>query len=391
MEKFKHSVYRNINEVHIAITNMCNLSCTYCYAETLLPGKNQPKNLFTNELYRTTITKLLTETQSKFLDIVFHGGEPLLHSPEWFDEACMFALEKSKEFNKKVFFSMQSNLTLLKDPHVEVFKKYKLRIGVSLDGDKDTHNAMRGSFSITAKNIKVLIDCGLFSGVIVVISHHNWNKMPQFFAQMFEMKIKTFHMNISSSVGRGGDLDLLGSEKTYIAFKDCIDLMLKFKGEIIDTRMTKKISQFLNPPKSVKETLNQLHCDNSFCHAGVSMIAVEHDGNVFPCGCAGGSGNMKNFKLDNFDGLIEKNPVEYFEALKKFHAKKEKYYNECVSCPSQFICEHGCPAFDHTDPETPENTCNATKQLYKYLHTIERRLLEELVSVHESKTLQFAE
>ena len=208
------SPYKNINEVHIEITNMCNLSCTYCYAETLLPEK-QVKNLFTNELYRDTITKMLSESRSDFLDIVFHGGEPLLHTPEWFEEACTFATYKANELGKKVYFSMQSNLTLLKDAHVDVFKKHQVKVGVSLDGDKETHNAMRGNFGITVANIKKLQDAELFGGVIVVISFHNWDKMPLFFQQLKELGIRIFHMNIASSVGRGNTMELLGTEKTF--------------------------------------------------------------------------------------------------------------------------------------------------------------------------------
>ena len=384
------SVYRNINEVHIEITNMCNLSCTYCYAETLLPGKLQPKNLFTNELYRDTITKILSETKSDFLDIVFHGGEPLLHSAEWFEEACEFATAKARLFGKTINFSMQSNLTILRDAHIEVFKKYHVNIGVSLDGDKETHNAMRGSFTNTAINIKKLQNLGLFSGVIVVVSHHNWNKIPDFFRQLDEMNIQTFHMNIASTVGRGNPLETLGGDKTFQAFKDCVCSMLEYKGRIIDTRMIRKLSHFLNPPNKTADIFKQLRCDNMFCHAGVTMVAVQYDGNVFPCGCAGSSGNMKNFKLTNITAREEVKPTEIYETLKKFHTKKEKYYNECISCPAKFVCEHGCPAFDHSDPETPENTCLATKQLYGYLQTIDRNLIEELVFIHESKANSFS-
>jgi len=334
---------------------------------------------------------MLSESKSSFLDIVFHGGEPLLHSAEWFAEACEFALVTGIKLGKKVFFSMQSNLTILRDAHVNVFEKYGLKVGVSLDGDKETHNAMRGLFTVTAANIKRLQDKGLFSGVIVVISHHNWNKMPLFFNQLKDLNIGTFHMNISSTVGRGNPMEQLGTEKTYLAFRECLDMMLAYKGAIIDTRMIKKLSQFLNPPKTTDDALKQLRCDNVFCHAGVTMISVHHDGNVFPCGCAGSSGNMQNFKLDNLQADTEVDPIAYFEKLKNFHAKKEKYYKECIICPAKFICEHGCPAFDHTDPETPENTCLATKELYKYLQTIDIELIEELVYLHESKTLQFAE
>lgn len=383
------SVYKNINEVHIEITNMCNLNCTYCYAETLLPEKHKSMNLFTNELYRTTIMKMLSESKSDFLDIVFHGGEPLLHSPQWFNEACTFAKEMANEVNKKVYFSMQSNLTILRDAHVDVFKKHKVSVGVSLDGDKETHNKMRGRFNTTIRNIEKLRDAGLFGGVIIVVSHHNYDKIPAFFEQLNELSLNTFHLNIASSVGRGDPMEHLGTDKTWRAWKDCIDCMLSYDGEIIDTRLIKKVNQFLNPPKSIEDTFNQLRCDNIFCHAGVTMIAVQHDGTVSPCGCAGSSGNMKNFQLDNLKESIEENPIEYFEILKKFHAKKDKYYNECVSCPARFVCEHGCPAFDHTDPVTPENTCRATKKIYKYFTELDKSKLEQLVYNHEAKAIEY--
>lgn len=378
------SVFKNINEVHIEITNMCNLSCTYCYAETLLPEKHQSMNLFTNELYRTTIDKMLTSTQSREIDIVFHGGEPLLHSSEWFDEACSYACEKAKHLNKIVQFSMQSNLTILKERHIDIFKKHKVKIGVSLDGDKETHNTMRGKYDITISNIKKLQNEGLFSGVIVVISHHNYDKVNQLFALLNELNIGTFHMNIASTVGRGNPIEALGTDKTWQAWKSGIECMLQYNGKIVDTRLIKKISQFLNPPQSIQETFSQLRCDNVFCHAGVTMVAVQYDGTVSPCGCAGSSGNMKKFKLANLKETIDENPVSYFNILEQFHTKKEKYYNECVSCPAQFVCEHGCPAFDHTDPVTPENTCGATKLLYSYLNTLEKPKLQELVLNHES-------
>ncbi|MCB0539310.1 MAG: radical SAM protein [Bacteroidetes bacterium] len=385
------SVYKNISEVHIEITNMCNLSCTYCYAETLLPNKTYTNSLFTNELYRKTVTKLLVETNNDFLDIVFHGGEPLLNSPEWFEEACSFAIQKAEELGKKVYFTMQSNVTILRHAHVEVFKKYKVLVGVSLDGDKKTHNEMRGKFEITAKNIKKLQEAGLFSGVIVVISHHNWDRVPILFKQLDKMEINIFHLNIASTVGRGDPMEPLGTDKTFRAFKDCLDQMLLYKGKIVDTRLVRKLSQFITPPESVEETLQQLRCDNMFCHAGVTMVSVKNDGDVFPCGCAGSSGNMKKFKLDNMAKEDKVDPSSYFDLLKMFHAKKEKYYTECVKCPAKFVCEHGCPAFDHTDPVTPENTCQATKKLYQYLLSLDKSLLSKLVNDHESRTLPLAQ
>lgn len=379
-----NSVYKSINEVHIEITNMCNLSCTYCYAETLFPGKNTPIKLFTNELYRKTIDKIIESTKSSFLDIVFHGGEPLLHSPEWFEEACSYALNKARDFDKKIFFSAQSNLTILKDSHLDVFKKYEVLIGVSLDGDKEIHNKIRGKYDVTIRNIKKLQALNLFSGVIVVISHHNYDKVKHIFQTLVNLGVYSFHMNIASAVGRGSSIKPLGSDRTWIAWKDAVDSMIYYNGKIIDTSLIEKIKQFLTPPKLLQETFLQLRCDNLFCHAGVTMIAIQNDGTISPCGCAGSSGNMKKFKMANFEISLEEDADKYYSLLELFHKKQEKYYHECVTCPAQFVCEHGCPAFDHTDPVTPQNTCLATKSLYSYLNTVDRGILTELVSNYEN-------
>jgi uncharacterized protein len=375
------SPFQNLNEVHIEITNMCNLSCDYCYAETLFPGKKT--NLFTNELYRTTIEKLFGASKAKQIDVVFHGGEPLLHKAAWFEEACAFATEEAGRRGKTVAFSMQSNLTLLTDAHVSVFCKYGLRVGVSLDGDAEVHNKMRGAFDTTIKNLRILLQSDLFGGIIIVISHHNFDKLPEFFALLERLGVGTFHLNIASSVGRGAPVAHLGAEKTFQAFRDCVDGMLAREGRVIDTRMIRKISQFISPPKQTSEAFKQLRCDNMFCHAGVTMVAVQHDGGVFPCGCAGSSGNMKGFQLANVRDATE-DRAHYFGKLEAFHAKKEKYYTECVRCPARFICEHGCPAFDHTDPITPEHTCLATKLLYEHLLSLDRDKLASLVAAHES-------
>jgi len=184
--------------------------------------------------------------------------------------------------------------------------------------------------------------------------------------------------NIASSVGRGASIDVLGSEKTFIAFRDSVTEMLAYEGEIFDTRMIAKINRFLEPPKEKEYMFQRLSCDNPFCNARVTMISIQNDGSIYPCGCAGSSGNIKKFKLGDIQAVSEISN-NYLEKIKLFHQKKQKYNEECIKCPARFVCEHGCPAFDHTDFVTPENTCQATKWLYQYLLSLDLSSLQNLV------------
>ena len=74
--------------------------------------------------------------------ISFHGGEPLLRTPEFFDESMKLA----REMIPGIRFGMQTNATLLKPKHVEVFLKYDLRAGVSIDGPKEVNDEHRFDF-----------------------------------------------------------------------------------------------------------------------------------------------------------------------------------------------------------------------------------------------------
>ena len=71
--------------------------------------------------------------------ISFHGGEPLLRPPEFFDEAMTLA----REIIPDVRFGMQTNGTLLNPEFVDVFLKHGLVGGVSLDGPEAIHDRHR--------------------------------------------------------------------------------------------------------------------------------------------------------------------------------------------------------------------------------------------------------
>ncbi|MGI0499859.1 SPASM domain-containing protein [Limnospira platensis CENA597] len=144
--------------------------------------------------------------------------------------------------------------------------------------------------------------------------------------------------------------------------------------------MLAKIQRHLAAP-SAKEFLDQLRCDNPFCHAGINMIVVKETGEVYPCGCAGSSGNVQSYLLGNIldpDGF---DPDEWKQKLHGFHGKTDKYEKDCRTCPAKFVCEHGCPAFDLNDSETPENHCGATKRFERYLRTLPLEAIEQVAQM----------
>lgn len=94
---------------------------------------------------------------SKSVVMEFQGGEPLLAFDlvKWMTET---AAARAVGAGKSVSFVICTNLTLLTDQHLELFKAHDIAISTSIDGPADLHNQnrrMRGTAShdIVVRNI----------------------------------------------------------------------------------------------------------------------------------------------------------------------------------------------------------------------------------------------
>lgn len=73
----------------------------------------------------------------------FHGGEPLLRSPEFFRRAAEHARSAFGARNIAIEFGMQSNATLLTGEMADVLAELEIGIGISMDGPENVHNEFR--------------------------------------------------------------------------------------------------------------------------------------------------------------------------------------------------------------------------------------------------------
>lgn len=369
-------VLRNVSELHLELTSVCNLTCSYCYAEVLRPGKDFPR--FPMAHVRRTMDLVAASSRKDHIEIIFHGGEPLLHEAAWYEEACTICRETLAAAGKSCEFGLQSNLVLLRDDHVDVFTRHGVKVGTSLDGPRDIHDRVRGRWQSTVRNVRRLVEAGVFSGAIAVVHHHNWDRIRDLYDSYYELGIRSFHLNVASAVGHGAGARPLGADQILQVLSDNLDQMIRFDGEMVETRLLAKIKRHVAKPGAA-DFLAQLKCDNPFCHAGVNMVVVKYTGEIFPCGCAGSSGNVQRFLLGSVEHTIVDVP-SWKSMLVEFHAKPPKYEEVCRSCPARFICEHGCPAFDMNDPVTPDNHCAATRKFREVLDALPASTLKRLAS-----------
>jgi uncharacterized protein len=147
----------------LKIHSRCNLSCTYCYVYEMadqgwrgLPGRMSRK--VAGQAVRR-IGEHARQHGLASVDVILHGGEPLLAGPEWLTE---LAGSLRAEVPAMVNIGMQTNGTLLRPPMLTVLKDLGISIGVSLDGDAEAtgrhrrYASGRNSFPRVADGLQLL-------------------------------------------------------------------------------------------------------------------------------------------------------------------------------------------------------------------------------------------
>ena len=135
---------QNLNIV-FKISERCNLKCDYCY---FFFGGDESWKSHPPLVPRQVVEDLgafaeraARDQQLESIQLIFHGGEPLIMSKPRFSEMCetLRGYEKGFKFN----FGLQTNGVLVDDEWIDVFERHAVSVGVSLDGPKAVNDLHR--------------------------------------------------------------------------------------------------------------------------------------------------------------------------------------------------------------------------------------------------------
>jgi uncharacterized protein len=122
----------------LKIRSRCNLSCSYCYVYEMADQawREQPRlmSLAVTEMVAKRIDEHVRGHRLSSVDVILHGGEPLLAGTRWLTELTgLLRAQVSAQVN----LTVQTNGTLLGRPMLETLRDLGIRVGVSLDGDAE--------------------------------------------------------------------------------------------------------------------------------------------------------------------------------------------------------------------------------------------------------------
>lgn len=200
-------------------TPFCNIDCDYCY----LPNRDATARMDMATVRQAAQRLLQDGLLGPELTVVWHAGEPLTMSPAWYERA--FAeLDAVLAGHCQVSHAIQTNAMLINDAWCELFKRHGVRIGVSVDGPADLHDAHRhtrtgkGTHAKVMEGMALLRQHGIGFHAIAVVTPATFAHVDRF-ADFFEtQQVTELGCNFDEAEGGHGHSSLAGHESEHGIF-----------------------------------------------------------------------------------------------------------------------------------------------------------------------------
>jgi uncharacterized protein len=332
-----------IGRLTMQVTNMCNLKCTYCYE------KNKKNKTLTEIKALEIIEKVFTKYDVR--NIMFFGGEPTLNL-KIIEKICKGLNTCDQRFK----FGMISNLFFNESTlnHlISLIKTYDLKLTVSIDGPQYLHDVNRktknnlGSFETVKKNYLALINNNIHPGIECTYTYNHFSsnysiiELIKFFEEEFANKNVHIAPDTNFHGNNPNDYDkLIRNYCEAIAFV----INAKANSNNISFSLADRILDSLIHKKEVEY----------FCPAIVSDIAVDINGDLYPCFIMYNELNNKIASLENL----------HSKALNNLIKINQKQSPRCNSCWIKKIC-FGCikSDFNHLTQLPKANHCRLMKSI----------------------------
>lgn len=281
-------------------TIKCNLTCAHC--RRVETDEAAPSDMTTDQAMDMIDQLAVLGREQGFMPVlIFSGGEPLCR-----DDIFELIRHAGK---KGLQLALASNGTLIDEAIAEKIKSSGIqRVSISLDGaTSEIHNKLRqleGSFEGAIEGIGHLNKAGVPFQINVTITRHNAGQLDDVFALAEKLGAVAVHLFMLVPVGCGEEFaaeDMLSAdeyEKMMLRIAKLeVSQNLQIKvtcgphyERVVRQAGLRKAPQKPDMPACPHGNAKGGHPSNKPMHssrgclAGVSVIFVGHQGDVFPCG-----------------------------------------------------------------------------------------------------------
>lgn len=339
------------------INQKCNMRCVYCYGKDGSYGAPMSEECMSEATLFKTINFLMKVSgDAPVVNFTFFGGEPLL-SLDLMKSGIKYAREKAKENNKKILINFITNGILLKPEVTQYFIDNDVFVALSIDGDKDINDDVRmygnkSHHDVVVNNLapfKNKLDVSI-RATLTNRNFRNMNETITHFSQLGWNRV------VLERVAKGGaDELLLTEEYNGDLFKEYDRVIERLTNDIgfFDRKIIMPFAMVFLRLAFRKQK------DYHYCSAGRWSIAVDTQGNVYPCHRLAGN---KNYTVGDVSKEFD------YHVFDNFFGADINSRNDCKACWARYLCGGGClrEPMIHGDIMQPlPNICTDQKKIYE--------------------------
>ena len=157
-------------------SSLCNMRCKYCFYSDVSNSREVKSYGMMEDDTLETLVKRAFEYADESVGFAFQGGEPTLVGLSFYER--LIALEKTYNTKKiPVYNSIQTNGYAVDDSFAAFFAKHNFLVGLSLDGTKESHDALRvdaegnGTFGRVLKTAELFQRHGVQFNILCVVNN----------------------------------------------------------------------------------------------------------------------------------------------------------------------------------------------------------------------------
>ncbi len=300
-------------------TMACQAGCSYCFAQK------------TGEfMSRETAEKAIDFIEriapaGKDISLTFHGGEPLLAGEAFYAFILPLLMER---FGRRIRLFVQSNLWAMTDSLAELFRKYRVAVGTSLDGPQELCDSQRGAgyYARTKAGMEILQRHHIGSGIISTLTADSADQA----AFLFQTSSQPYSLHgavppIGAAKGKPA-VDADGMKRILLdSYQACKEDPAHGRISTIDA--------------IVKGCYQEKGCTCTFMNCLGMFAAIASDGGIYSCERFCGE---KELCFGNVRNDPDERAILRSMAYKRLYTLERSREAACAGCRYWEYCRGGC-------------------------------------------------
>lgn len=321
-------------------TEACNAACAYCEVDRKGWRKSEIMEIETLELLFVRINEFLLEREYEEMEIIWHGGEPLLLGEKYFSSAIEFQKKHCAATFGRIRHSIQSNITMFSERFTRVFQRMGIsNIGTSYDPVEGVRSLRTGGSPEYNKHfmnsVKLLEKEGFGWGVIYVVTKLSLDRPLDIFYFMTNLAPYGRVMFNPVSLSNPSDKHLKISPEEFT----------EFLGAIFPAWWRQKERyQSVEPFRSMLKGLTSKGRRTFFCtdsgNCANTHINLGPDGRWSHCG------RSVDWGVLDYGTIFDRTISQVFSSCERDELRRRNDVlvdGDCRGCQYWPMCHGGCP------------------------------------------------